>query len=74
MKAMLNLEKISILPLVISNVGVVPNSLVENLKYLHLNDSIIVKIQKTVLLGTSHIVRRFLELSDHVSQKSWADK
>ncbi|WP_219823777.1 hypothetical protein, partial [Enterobacter cloacae complex sp. 2DZ2F20B] len=68
MKSMLNLKKISILPLVISNVGVVPNSLVENLKSLHLNDSIIVKIQKAVLLGTCHIVRKFLEQSDHVSQ------
>ncbi|WP_206737873.1 hypothetical protein, partial [Klebsiella pneumoniae] len=47
---------------------VVPNSLVENLKSLHLNDSIIVKIQKADLLGTCHIVRKFLEQSDHVSQ------
>ena len=31
-KAILNLEKILVLPLVTSNVGVVPNSLVENLK------------------------------------------
>ena len=63
MKAMLNLEKISILPLVISNVPI------EN---LHLNDSIIVKMQKAVMLGICHIVRKFLEQSDHVSQNRLA--
>ena len=72
MKAMLNLEKISILPLVISNVGVVPNSLVENMKYPHLNDSMIFKMQKAVLLGAYHIVRKFLEQSDHVNQNRLA--
>ena len=72
MQAMLNLEKISILRLIISNVGVVPNRLVENLKYLRLNDSVIVKMQKAVWLGTCHSDRKFLEQSDHVSQNTLA--
>jgi hypothetical protein len=40
------LEKISILPLIISATGIVPQSLFKNLKILDLGNTLIVEIQK----------------------------
>jgi hypothetical protein len=45
------LEKISILPLIISTTGIVPQTLFKNLK-----------IQKGILLYSRHIVRKFLNI------------
>ena len=47
--------------------GVVPNSLVEKLKPLHLSDPIFVKTQKAVLLEICYIVRKILGQSSHAS-------
>jgi hypothetical protein len=44
------LEKISILPLVISATGIVPQSLFKNLKILDLDNTLVVEIQKGILL------------------------
>jgi hypothetical protein len=54
------LEKISILPLVISATGIVPQSLFKNLKILDLDNTLVVEIQKGILLYSCHIVRKFL--------------
>jgi hypothetical protein len=43
------LEKISILPLIIS-AGIVPQSLFKNLKILDLENTLVVEIQKGILL------------------------
>jgi hypothetical protein len=54
------LEKISILPFIISATGIVPQSLFKNLKTLDLENTLVVEIQKGILLYSCHIVRKFL--------------
>jgi hypothetical protein len=43
------LEKISILPLIISATGIVPQSLFKNLKILNLRNTLVVEIQNSYL-------------------------
>jgi hypothetical protein len=65
------LEKISILPLVISATGIVPQSLFKNLKILDLDNTLVVEIQKGILLYSCHIVRKFLNIdTEHNTQHS----
>jgi hypothetical protein len=65
------LEKISILPLVISATGIVPQSLFKNLKILDLDNKLVVEIQKGILLYSCHIVRKFLNIdTEHNTQQS----
>jgi hypothetical protein len=65
------LEKISILPLVISASGIVPQSLFKNLKILDLDNTLVVEIQKGILLYSCHIVRKFLNIdTEHNTQQS----
>jgi hypothetical protein len=57
------LEKKSILPLIIiSATGIVPQSLFKNLKILNLGNTLVVEIQKGILLYSCHIVRKFLNI------------
>jgi hypothetical protein len=56
------LEKISILPLIISATGIVPQCLFKNLKILDLGNTLVVEIQKGILLCSCHIVRKFLNI------------
>jgi hypothetical protein len=56
------LEKKSILPLIISARGIVPQSLLKNLKILDLGNTLVVEIQKGILLYSCHIVRKFLKI------------
>jgi hypothetical protein len=56
------LEKNSLLPLIISTTGIVPQSLFKNLKILDLGNTLVVEIQKGMLLYSCHIVRRFLNI------------
>jgi hypothetical protein len=65
------LEKIWILPLVISATGIVPQSLFKNLKILDLDNTLVVEIQKGILLYSCHIVRKFLNIdTEHNTQQS----
>jgi hypothetical protein len=65
------LEKISILPLVISATGIVPQSLFKNLKILDLDNTLVVEIQKDILLYSCHIVRKLLNIdTEHNTQQS----
>jgi hypothetical protein len=65
------LEKISILPLIILATGIVPQSLFKNLKILDLENTLVVEIQKGILLYSCHIVRKFLNIdTEHKTQKS----
>jgi hypothetical protein len=62
------LEKISILPLVTE---IVPQSLFQNLGILDLGNTLVVEIQKGILLYSCHIVRKFLNIdTEHKTQKS----
>jgi hypothetical protein len=56
------LEKISILPLIISATGIVPQSLFKDFKKLELGNTLVVEIQKDILLYSCHIVRKFLNI------------
>jgi hypothetical protein len=61
------LEKNSILPLVIS----ATQSLFKNLKILDLDNTLVVEIQKGILLYSCHIVRKFLNIdTEHNTQQS----
>jgi hypothetical protein len=65
------LKKNSILPLVISATGIVPQSLFKNLKILDLDNTLVVEIQKGILLYSCHIVRKFLNIdTEHNTQQS----
>jgi hypothetical protein len=65
------LEKNSILPLLISATGIVPQSLFKNLKILDLDNTLVVEIQKGILLYSCHIVRKFLNIdTEHNTQQS----
>jgi hypothetical protein len=48
------LEKISILPFIISATGIVPQSLFKNLKILDFENTLVVEIQKGILLYSSY--------------------
>jgi hypothetical protein len=65
------LEKNSILPFIISATGIVPQSLFKNLKILDLENTLVVEIQKSILLYSCHIARKFLNINtEHKTQKS----
>jgi hypothetical protein len=65
------IEKISILRFIISATGIVPQSLFKNLKILDLENTLVVEIQKGILLYSCHIVRKFLNIdTEHKTQKS----
>jgi hypothetical protein len=48
------LEKKSILPLIISATGLEPHSLFKNLKIVNLGNTLVVEIQKGILLYSCH--------------------
>jgi hypothetical protein len=48
MRNLWNLEKISILPIIISATGIVPQSLFKHLKILDLENTLVVEIQKGI--------------------------
>jgi hypothetical protein len=71
MRNLWSLEKNSILPFIISATGIVPKSLFKNLKILDLGNTLIVEIQKGILLYSCHIVRKFLNIdTEHNTQQS----
>jgi hypothetical protein len=71
MRNLWSLEKNSILPLIISATGIVPQSLFKNLKILDLENKLVVEIQKGILLYSCHIVRKFLNIdTEHNTQQS----
>jgi hypothetical protein len=70
-KCIMCLEKNSILPFIISATGIVSQSLFKNLKILDLENTLVVEIQKGILLYSCHIVRKFLNIdTEHKTQKS----
>jgi len=59
-KKMWKMSKVYIVPLIISATGIVPNSLLKNLELLKLSQNLVIEIQKSVILNTCSIVRKFL--------------
>jgi hypothetical protein len=56
---------------VISATGIIPQSLFKNLKILDLDNTLVVEIQKGILLYSCHIVRKFLNIdTEHNTQQS----
>jgi hypothetical protein len=65
------LEKNSILPVIIAATEIVPQSLFKNFKILDLGNTLVVEIQKGILLYSCHIVRKFLNIdTGHNTQQS----
>ena len=60
LKRIWNQERVSVVPIVLSFTGIVPGTLCNNLKELHLSPNLYITMPKTVILQTYHIVRRFL--------------
>jgi hypothetical protein len=56
----------------ISATGIVPQSLFKNLKILYLDNTLVVEIQKGILLYSCHIVRKFLNIDIEQSQNAEA--
>jgi hypothetical protein len=71
MRNLWGLEKKSILPLIISATGIVPQSLFKHLKILNLGNTLVVEIQKGILLYSCHIARKFLNIIKHNKVKTW---
>jgi hypothetical protein len=62
---------VAMLPLIISATWIVPQSLFKNLKILDLENTLVVEIQKGVLLYSCYIVRKFLNIdTEHNTQQS----
>jgi hypothetical protein len=71
MRNLWSLEKNSILPLIISGTRIVPQSLFKNLKILDFDNTLVVEIQKGILLYSCHIVRKFLNIdTEYNTQQS----
>jgi hypothetical protein len=55
----------------ISATGIVPQSLFKNLKILDLDNTLVIEIQKGILLYSCHIVSKFLNIdTEHNTQQS----
>ncbi|CAH2106131.1 unnamed protein product [Euphydryas editha] len=54
------LQKVTIVPIVLSTTGVIPKQLHQSIKTLNLPPNIYILIQKAVILNTCRIVRKFL--------------
>jgi hypothetical protein len=53
-------DKVQVVPIVISAMGIIPKSLSQSLKRLNLQPNTYIQMQKMVILGTCSIVRNFL--------------
>lgn len=58
---MWRLQKVTIVPIVLSTTGIIPNTLKQSLDTLHLPKYTILNIQKAAILNTCRIVRKFLQ-------------
>lgn len=55
-------NNITITPIVISTTGIIPKNIKNNLRHLGLRENIYIEMQKSVILSSCSIVRRFLSL------------
>jgi len=66
-RAMWKQNAAQVIPIVISFTGVIPKSLPQSLKRLHLHTNTYIQMQKSVILGTCSIVRNFLTIRHRAS-------
>ncbi|KAI5731912.1 hypothetical protein M8J77_018368 [Diaphorina citri] len=59
-KDMWNMDKVEIVPVIVSTNGLIHPSLYEHIKKIQLPHYVIQKVQKNVLLETCRIVRKFI--------------
>jgi hypothetical protein len=59
-KSVWQLKSVTIVPIIIFATGVIPKSLHRSIATLHLDPNIYISLQKTVVINTTSIVRRFL--------------
>lgn len=59
-KRIWNMEQVYIVPIVISATGIVPKQIQNSLKTLNLNPNTYIKLQKSIIISTCHIARKFL--------------
>lgn len=60
LKELWHVERVSVVPVVISATGLIPRNLKENLKKLGVPENIFIAMQKAVVLSTCNLVRKFL--------------
>ncbi|KAL1461990.1 hypothetical protein WDU94_013846 [Cyamophila willieti] len=59
-KQMWHQNTVQVIPVIISSTGVIPRKLHESLKMLHMKKNMYIPMQKSVIINTCSIVRRFL--------------
>jgi hypothetical protein len=60
-KSVWKLNSVTVVPIIIiSTAGVIPKSLHQSIATLHLDPNVYILLQKTVVINTTAIVRRFL--------------
>lgn len=62
-KRLWSLETVTIVPIVISATGLIPQNLQPNLELLGINKNVFRLLQKAVILNTTRIVRKFLSIN-----------
>jgi hypothetical protein len=58
--AMWKQNAVQMIPIVISSTGVIPKTLSQSVKRLNLHPNTYIQMQKSVIIGTCSIVRKFL--------------
>jgi hypothetical protein len=53
-------KEVMIVPILVSATGIVPKNMVNCLKEIGLSQSVYIELQKQVILGTRHTVRKFM--------------
>jgi hypothetical protein len=60
MKRLWKQQTVQVVPVIISVTGVIPKCLFDPLKTLDLSKNIYINMQKEVILGTCHLIRKFM--------------
>jgi hypothetical protein len=55
-----NQKEVKMIPMLVSATGIVPKNLFNSLKDIGLSQSVYIELQKQAILGTCHIVRKFM--------------
>ncbi|KAL1447680.1 hypothetical protein WDU94_000543, partial [Cyamophila willieti] len=62
LKGLWRVQEVIILPIIISTLGLIPESLLESMRKLDIHSNVISRLQHSVLLSTANITRKFLDL------------
>ena len=61
-KRIWKMDRVPIVPIVVSTTGVIPKQLITSLQNLNVSKYIYITLQKAAILNTCRIVRKFLQL------------